>query len=1631
MKKIGLFFIFIATLLGLVGCDADNTTAPTEGATAEATDGKVVPIYQGMSFHQEGSSKLKDNLASLDEDAIEDSITNDFGVIVGDDIEYFAKKGEKGTITLNFYNPSQYEILSFILNGKRYQSFQFKEDSTSERINITVDIPNVSGLIEYQIEEVRYIDGQEIKNCIMDGAKIIKVGVLYDNLPSATVEVRPQEESVDIKLNVVDTSKIVENVNGMFRLYLFDGLNIRKKHDIKLGNNEIHFDWLEINHEYTYVLAASLDLFDGKGARTMIIEKGVFRTNSYIKLINEKVTGTEISFEVSSEGNDIKLEYMVLHLEDGRYVGYSTDFKASFTKLKPCTHYELLITFYYNDELYNFQKSYVTMELEKPAFDFDLIDSYEPYYKSATISVNLKYDDPYNVIRIKSCLLLKDGQVISSRDDLGDLRFVGLIFDTEYTVRLEVVYNLQDGTEEESQVIEKTIRTKKLKAPKYKIEYSLADYKLSYRIDVSDEDKVSYFDKLCLYKINNNHEIIELVDTVYVLESNFYDKLQSNTKYLLVCEYSYDLVDGAGKIKEEVSCEINTPKEIPTIEINVNNITGLEADYSVFINDPNATGRINHIKLYNNSGIYEKDLNPVGHLSNLFWDTKYTIVVNYIYNLDDGTGTKEIEKSYVFMTKKREPEIEINATATKHDITLGYSIFDIDHSLTLKYVRLYRKSNNSLVYEYSSLDECEFSNLLAGVEYRLDVCFRVDLNTYAEDRIISKEITTEAYSKPIIASSFVSTDTSITPSFTIQDKEGLFSFGNVELYKGDELISTKYELNNIVFDNLTPNTIYRIKFNYSCDLHDGEGVRSFFKEDSYTTLSIPLEMTGYDNLNGDSVKTNEPINIRIYFNNSSNALIDSVIINGVSYAVKGGNRLDEAIVIVPSGSEVGMKSFVVDGVSYVLNGISVLDEMDKNNIIEIDVLERLEIIKIASLDGRSFMAHREYGRERFYYHFIFNNIYDYEIVEISFENVKGSFKPIRIDRDNWILFSDKLISTDSLIDIEYIKYINSNRNEVVINLDRRYDSYTDTASVNEYIDDVSYHQIRTPEDLLNTEAWECYELANDIDMRGYTVSKKILGFIDGRGHKISNFSFVYNQTTDSGDNNFWVFSRLMNVELENIYVSFTSNQETHFRLGKLTNCIISGNIIASKLADFMVSFPEEILTSDSMHANTIYALESLVINDQSYEKQLITKEEYTEEFKKKSLMWDFVPRIDQSNEDFSYYVINNSYIVITGYIGTSHAVVIPDSINGLPVIGIVALAFKDNKTITSITMGNSLIYIGGAILSGCSNLEEMYNLNGDLGLIGYYFGCIEYEGSYEQIVGYGNNPYLPLSLRHVEIGKSLQKEHFVNATSIKSITLLDGIKEIPVLAFRGSSLETIVIPDSVTSIGSSAFSMTDLKAVEIPDSVITIGDNAFSYCYRLNSVKLPAKLKVINEMSFYGLSISEIVIPGEVTEIREDAFANCSSLINVLLPEGLIVIDFKAFRDTAIKEINLPSTIKVIGAQAFEQTKLISIKLPEGIEELGAKAFSSFELKSVYLPKNIKTVGADSIKTSLAAFDVYYNGTEADWAKLPESLRLTLERATIHYNSYSAMNGNRVSYRAFKMNAIIPSNKRYLLDSNK
>jgi len=217
---------------------------------------------------------------------------------------------------------------------------------------------------------------------------------------------------------------------------------------------------------------------------------------------------------------------------------------------------------------------------------------------------------------------------------------------------------------------------------------------------------------------------------------------------------------------------------------------------------------------------------------------------------------------------------------------------------------------------------------------------------------------------------------------------------------------------------------------------------------------------------------------------------------------------------------------------------------------------------------------------------------------------------------------------------------------------------------------------------------------------------------------------------------------------------------------------------------------------------------------------------------------------DTPDSIFTFQQVSGGYEV-TGFTGTTTALVIPATHNGRPVVSIGVNAFL-NSQLASVYIPNSIITIGSNAFQD-NQLTSVIIPNNVTTIGGFAFR---------------NN-----QLTSVIIGNSV--------TSIRS------------WAFDNNQLTSITIPNNVTSIWSGAFERNRLTSVIIPNSITEIEGFVFSR-NQLTHVTIPDSVTAIQTAAFANNQLGSITIPSSVTTIGLSAFRD-NQLINITIGENVLL----------------------------------------------------------------------------------------------------------------------------------------------
>lgn len=255
--------------------------------------------------------------------------------------------------------------------------------------------------------------------------------------------------------------------------------------------------------------------------------------------------------------------------------------------------------------------------------------------------------------------------------------------------------------------------------------------------------------------------------------------------------------------------------------------------------------------------------------------------------------------------------------------------------------------------------------------------------------------------------------------------------------------------------------------------------------------------------------------------------------------------------------------------------------------------------------------------------------------------------------------------------------------------------------------------------------------------------------------------------------------------------------------------------------------------------------------------------------------------------DFSYKKIptnNPDRVIITEYTGKETKVIIPEEIEGLPVLSISADAFYKNERLTYVKLPSTLTGLSGKAFNLCSSLEE-FDIDPDSNIF-----CVVDGVVYRKDTNAGSDIYgEPISLVCFPAGKG---GHF---------TVPYGIETIGAYAFDHCyKLTSVDMYNTVTSIAANAFSFCwGLESIRLSDNLTTLGQEALAHCDSLKKIDLPAKLTTIGADAVLGTIDSDnnkVYFFVDGISCTKDSYAH-KYLIEQALPKSIIILNNPTITD--------------------------------------------------------------------------------------------------------------------------------------
>ena len=238
-----------------------------------------------------------------------------------------------------------------------------------------------------------------------------------------------------------------------------------------------------------------------------------------------------------------------------------------------------------------------------------------------------------------------------------------------------------------------------------------------------------------------------------------------------------------------------------------------------------------------------------------------------------------------------------------------------------------------------------------------------------------------------------------------------------------------------------------------------------------------------------------------------------------------------------------------------------------------------------------------------------------------------------------------------------------------------------------------------------------------------------------------------------------------------------------------------------------------------------------------------------------------------------------------------------------------------------------------------------------------------------------------------------------------------------------SALTSVSLPDSMSNrLFLDMFEgCTNLKSVDIPDGITDIYEGDLASCPNWTDIyydnwgrvwnrvvsgvrdSIPDRMNVHFKDNIYDsgscgenvtwtltadgtLTISGTGAMTDYTYDSRSPWYSCRTHIKrVVMQQGVTSIGDHAFWDcSGLTSVTIPDGVTSIGDSVFSGcTALTAVTISDGVTAIGGSTFSNcIRLAKVTIPKSVTSIGKNAFYYCESIADVYYDGTEEDWAKI-------------------------------------------------
>ena len=325
------------------------------------------------------------------------------------------------------------------------------------------------------------------------------------------------------------------------------------------------------------------------------------------------------------------------------------------------------------------------------------------------------------------------------------------------------------------------------------------------------------------------------------------------------------------------------------------------------------------------------------------------------------------------------------------------------------------------------------------------------------------------------------------------------------------------------------------------------------------------------------------------------------------------------------------------------------------------------------------------------------------------------------------------------------------------------------------------------------------------------------------------------------------------------------------------------------------------------------------------------------------------------------YTSDADGVTVTGYTGDMTVLIIPSELDGMPVIGIGAGAFR-GLPIRALCLPDTLKHMGTGALEKCRELVTLRTpvVSSDgCDWFGSLFGAGSYAANASAVPARLTTLILTDGAGVIDIPDYC----FYGCTGLETVGLPAGVNTVGAFAFYGAeSLAFITLPENLKQVGSYAFAnCSALLSLNLSAGVSSMGAHMLEGCARLESLTLPfvgesadkpgtaylgylfgAESYTLTE-GFLPFSLQRVALLPGCAEVPDNAFYECSRLREIYVPDTVTSIGSRAFyRCAYLTDMTLPGGLTSLGDEAFSgclRLGAVDLSMLDSTEDWGIQSF--------------------------------------------------------------------------------------------